>query len=91
MDLWLIQPAVLPAQRGGSHSLTVPSVSPGLLLLRPSRQDMIVPGASSAWHRADAIERSLPAPPWKRISAGFGSKGEPLYDWALMQLSKQDG
>jgi SRSO17 transposase len=42
-------------------------------------------------HRVDAIARSLPAPAWKRLSAGFGSKGERLYDWALMQLSKQDG
>ena len=42
-------------------------------------------------HRVDAIARSLPAPAWKRLSAGFGSKGERLYDWALLQLSKQDG
>src|ERR1022692_747909 len=42
-------------------------------------------------HRVDAIARSLPASAWKRLSAGFGSKGERLYDWALMQLSKQDG
>jgi SRSO17 transposase len=42
-------------------------------------------------HRVDAIARSLPAPRWKRLSAGLGSKGERLYDWALMQLSKQDG
>ena len=41
--------------------------------------------------RVDAIARSLPAPAGKRFSAGFGSKGERLYDWALMQLSKQDG
>src|ERR1039458_5104014 len=41
-------------------------------------------------HRVDAIARSLPAPAWKRFSAGFGSKGERLYDWALLQLSKQD-
>src|ERR1035441_3520260 len=27
----------------------------------------------------------------KHCTAGFGSKGERLYDWALMQLSKQDG
>jgi SRSO17 transposase len=42
-------------------------------------------------HRVDAIARSLPAPAWKRLSSGFGSKGERLYDWALMQLSIQDG
>jgi SRSO17 transposase len=42
-------------------------------------------------HRVDAIARSLPVSRWKRLSAGFGSKGERLYDWALMPLSKQDG
>ena len=42
-------------------------------------------------HRVDAIARSLPASGWKRLSAGFGSKGERLYDWALIPLSKQDG
>jgi len=42
-------------------------------------------------HRVDAIARSLPASRWKRLSAGFGSKGERLYDWALVPLSKQDG
>ena len=42
-------------------------------------------------HRVDAIAQSLPASRWRRLSAGFGSKGERLYDWALMELSKQDG
>jgi len=42
-------------------------------------------------HRVDAIARSLPVSRWKRLSAGSGSKGERLYDWALMPLSKQDG
>jgi SRSO17 transposase len=42
-------------------------------------------------HRVDAIAQTLPALAWKRLSAGFGSKGERLYDWALMRFSKQDG
>jgi SRSO17 transposase len=42
-------------------------------------------------HRVDAIAQSLSASQWERRSAGFGSKGERLYDWALMELSKQDG
>jgi SRSO17 transposase len=42
-------------------------------------------------HRMDAIAQSLPASRWKRLCAGLGSKGERLYDWALMELSKQDG
>jgi SRSO17 transposase len=42
-------------------------------------------------HRVDAIARSLPDQAWKRLSAGFGCKGERLYDWALMRFSEQDG
>jgi SRSO17 transposase len=42
-------------------------------------------------HRVDAIALSLPASGWKRLSASQGSKGERLYDWVLMELSKQDG
>src|SRR5271166_6165785 len=44
-----------------------------------------------AQHRVDAITQSLPERAWKRFSAGFGSKGERLYDRALLQLSKQGG
>src|ERR1035441_5698048 len=42
-------------------------------------------------HRVDAIAQSLPDQAWRRLSAGFGSKGERLYDWALMRFSEQDG
>src|SRR5271166_6200365 len=42
-------------------------------------------------HRVDAIARSLPERAWRRLSAGSGSKGERLYDWALMRFSEQDG
>jgi len=42
-------------------------------------------------HRVDAIAQRLPASRWKRLSAGFGSKGERLYDWARLRLAEQDG
>jgi SRSO17 transposase len=41
--------------------------------------------------RVDAIAQSLPKRAWKRLSAGSGSKGERLYDWALVRLSEQQG
>jgi len=34
--------------------------------------------------RADAIAQHLPTLAWERVSAGSGSKGERLYDWALV-------
>ena len=41
-------------------------------------------------HRVDAIAQSLPEQAWRRLSAGFGSKGERLYDWARMRFSEQE-
>src|SRR3954464_7667144 len=33
-------------------------------------------------HEAAALARALPPPAWRRWSAGAGTKGERLYDWA---------
>ncbi|HEY5214688.1 MAG TPA: IS701 family transposase [Acidobacteriaceae bacterium] len=41
--------------------------------------------------RVDAMAQSLPKRAWKRLSAGSGSKGERLYDWASVRLSGQQG
>ena len=43
------------------------------------------------WHGgkqepADALVASLPAEAWATLSAGTGSKGERLYDWACIRL-----
>jgi SRSO17 transposase len=36
--------------------------------------------------RVDRIAEGVAKPAWKRLSCGFGSKGERLYDWALLRL-----
>ena len=41
--------------------------------------------------RVDRIAQQLPLEEWKRISVGAGAKGERMYDWALLQLTNQDG
>lgn len=46
------------------------------------------------WHtgnqeRADALIASLPAEAWATLSAGAGSQGERLYDWACLPLPYQ--
>ena len=41
--------------------------------------------------RVDTIAQSLPNQAWERVSAGSGSKGERLYDWALIQGWQEDG
>ena len=41
--------------------------------------------------RVDTIAQSLPTLAWERVSAGSGSKGERLYDWALIPGGQEDG
>lgn len=41
--------------------------------------------------RVDAIALGLGKRAWKQRSCGFGSKGERLYDWALLPLSEDKG
>jgi SRSO17 transposase len=38
--------------------------------------------------RADAIAASIPAEAWQRLSAGDGTKGPRLYDWARVPLAR---
>ena len=37
-------------------------------------------------HEAAALARALPPRAWRRLSAGAGTKGERLYDWARVPL-----
>jgi SRSO17 transposase len=37
-------------------------------------------------HAPEALAKALPAQAWRRLSAGAGSKGERLYDWARVRL-----
>jgi hypothetical protein len=48
-----------------------------------SRQQTIPVGLA---HRADNIVASWPAEQWQRLSAGEGSQGPRLYDWAWQSL-----
>ncbi len=40
--------------------------------------------------RADDIARALPATAWTRLSAGEGTKGARLHDWAYIELADLD-
>jgi SRSO17 transposase len=51
----------------------------------------------ASWHpeilvagEAKNIAEALPAEAWKRLSAGHGTKGERLYDWAYCPLADLD-
>jgi SRSO17 transposase len=39
-------------------------------------------------HAASRLAASLPVQAWRRLSAGAGSKGERLYDWARLRLTR---
>ncbi len=41
--------------------------------------------------RVDELAHQLPKSAWKRLSAGRGSKGERLYDWALVRWAEREG
>lgn len=41
--------------------------------------------------RVDEIAAQLPGRAWKRLSTGHGTKGERLYDWALLPWAEQEG
>ena len=47
--------------------------------------------AEGRQRRADACFAALPAGAWARLSAGEGSQGPRLYDWAWIPLSREDG
>jgi SRSO17 transposase len=43
-------------------------------------------GTAAGPQRADALARRLPRRAWQRLSAGQGSKGPRLYDWAWITI-----
>jgi SRSO17 transposase len=52
----------------------------------PRREQVQVQG-EGAPRRADQVARGLPADAWQRLSAGSGSKGPRLFDWARVELA----
>lgn len=44
-------------------------------------------GYGNTGSRADVLAAAAPQQAWKRLSAGEGTKGERLYDWALATLA----
>lgn len=45
--------------------------------------DTRVPAGAGRTIRADRLAAKVPGQGWQRLSCGYGSKGERLYDWAL--------
>src|SRR5207245_10450850 len=45
-------------------------------------------GGRLGQHTAAELTQALPKNAWQRLSAGAGSKGERLYDWARLRLTR---
>jgi SRSO17 transposase len=56
---------------------------------------LAVPGTKGVYHedrqrQARSLAKDLPEEAWARASAGAGSKGDRLYDWALVSLPEPE-
>lgn len=79
---WVVGDAVYGADRSLRRALE--ERGRPFVLGVSSGERLLVEGARYA--RADALAAKLEAGAWSRLSAGEGSKGPRLYDWALAPL-----
>jgi len=61
---------------------------PFVLAIRSNEKLWAVLGERLGQHAASRLAAALPARAWRRLSAGAGSKGERLYDWARLRLTR---
>ena len=61
---------------------------PFVLAIRSNEKLWAVLGERLGQHAASRLAAALPARAWRRLSAGAGSKGERLHDWARLRLTR---
>jgi SRSO17 transposase len=61
---------------------------PFVLAVRSDEKLWAVLGGRLGRHAASRLAAALPARAWRRLSAGAGSKGERLYGWARLRLTR---
>jgi len=61
---------------------------PFVLAIRSNEKLWAVLDGHLGQHAASRLAAALPARAWQRLSAGAGSKGERLYDWARLRLTR---
>jgi SRSO17 transposase len=71
---------------GGDRSLRVWLESRGLAHVMAVACDEPLWWQAPSCARADEIAQAQPSAAWKRLSAGTGTKGQRLYDWAWVPL-----
>ena len=61
---------------------------PFVLAIRSNEKLWAVLNQRLGQHAASHLAAAIPAQDWRRLSAGAGSKGERLYDWARLRLTR---
>ncbi len=61
---------------------------PFVLAVRSNEKLWAVLDGHLGQHAASRLAASMPSRAWRRLSAGAGSKGERLYDWARLRLTR---
>src|SRR3954470_18496294 len=61
---------------------------PFVLAIRSNEKLWSVLKERHGQHSATELTQALPKTAWQRLSAGAGSKGERLYDWARVRLAR---
>src|SRR4051812_49703589 len=61
---------------------------PFVLAIRSNEKLWAVLNKRLGQHAASRLAASLPARAWRRLSAGAGSKGDRLYDWGRLRLTR---
>jgi len=61
---------------------------PFVLAIRSNEKLWSVLKERHGQHAATELTQALPKTAWQRLSAGAGSKGERLYDWARVRLAR---
>jgi SRSO17 transposase len=75
-------------QREQPFVLTVRS-NEKLWATKPAREG--VREKKTGWYTAAELTRARPASAWQSHSAGAGTKGERVYDWARLRLARRPG
>lgn len=62
-----------------------------VLMVRSNEEFWAVCEKKTGWYTAAALAEARPASAWRCLSAGAGTKGERLYDWARLPLARRGG
>ena len=62
-----------------------------VLTVRSNEQVWAVRAKKTGWYTAAELAEACPASAWQCLSAGAGTKGERVYDWARVRLARRGG